>query len=267
MQLILYFGKRLDLEVQVDKMYSIDIKPEHNSPIMGGFVTVTPSIYSLFRLDRNSYSQLPQPYSNCLVLEDNTLTVPLANRTMFDLTVEQGYAYTQQYCINICVQVWINKICDCNLEIYPYKVSNKPYCVTKECSVLYNQEILADCKSLCPLECSKSIITSDKTEVELDKNFLLSFESVRNFDFARDMPNGTDLYQFMNDNVVVIDIEYYSSGYTEISQSPKMDWQDLLSELGGHLHLFLGMSLLSFVEVVELFAFMVVSNCSNNNSR
>ena len=81
-----------------------------------------------------------------------------------------------------------------------------------------------------------------------------------NFDFARDMPNGTDLDQFIYDNVAVIDIEYYSPEYTAISESPKMDWRDLIGELGGHVHLFLGMSLLSFVEVIELFAFMALAN-------
>ena len=56
-------------------------------------VFAVPSIYNLVRLDRKTFSKLPQPYSNCLVLEDNALTVPLVNRTMFDLTVQQGYAY------------------------------------------------------------------------------------------------------------------------------------------------------------------------------
>ena len=56
-----------------------------------------------------------------------------------------------------------------------------------------------------------------------------------------------DLDQFINYNVVMIDIEYYSPEYTGISESPKMDWRELIGELGGHLHLFVGMSLLSFL--------------------
>ena len=42
-----------------------------------------------------------------------------------------------------------------------------------------------------------------------------------------------------HDNVIVIDIENNSSEYTEISEEPKMSWQELIGELCGHLHLFL----------------------------
>ena len=60
----------------------------------------------------------------------------------------------------------------------------------------------------------------------MNKDYLFSLESVRNFDFARDMPNGANRNQFIYDNVVVIDIEYYSTEYTEISEEPKMGWED-----------------------------------------
>ena len=64
MQLIVYCGTPLGLQNSESKHYN--------------------------RLDRNFYSQIPQPYSNCAVLEDNTLAVSLANRTFFDLTFKQA---------------------------------------------------------------------------------------------------------------------------------------------------------------------------------
>ena len=262
LQLILYCGTPLGLLNTMDKMFHILIKPEKNVPDVNIFSIFTiPSINHLFKLDRQSNLQLPQPYSNCVVLDDNTLTVPIANRTMFDLTVQQGYVYTQQFCISVCLQILIIKICDCNSFDNFYVVSNKKFCLLTECEHLVRQnytQIEAECKPQCPLECSKSIIEYEQQALTLDKNLLFSLESVRSFDFARDTPNGTDPYQFIYDNVVVIDIEYYSSEYTGISESPKMGWLDLISELSGHLHLFLGMSLLSFVEICELFAFMII---------
>ena len=240
----------------------IYIRPEQSDPEQNTAISAVPSVYSLIRLDRNSYSQLPEPFSNCVVLEDNTLiaSTTLANRTIFDLTVQTGYAYTHQFCLAVCLQVWTTKICHCNSMVIFYTLSNSSFCHGDDFQCAYNVPLnatfIADCKSLCPLECSRSIIESDQAVVELDKNYLLSSESVRNFDFARDMPNGTDLNQFMHDNVAVVNIEYYSPEYTAISESPKMDWQDLIGELSGHLHLFVGMSLLSFVEIVELFAFI-----------
>ena len=37
-----------------------------------------------------------------------------------------------------------------------------------------------------------------------------------------------------------------------------MEWQELLGHLAGHLHLFLGMSALSFVEIAELLVFALI---------
>ena len=52
-----------------------------------------------------------------------------------------------------------------------------------------------------------------------------------------------------------ISIYYEDLSYLMIEEKAKISAEDLLGKLGGHLHLFLGMSLLSFVEVVELTVF------------
>ena len=48
---------------------------------------------------------------------------------MFDLTVQQGFAYTQQICMYVCWQVWITKICNCTSLRFVQTVSNKPLCL------------------------------------------------------------------------------------------------------------------------------------------
>jgi hypothetical protein len=57
---------------------------------------------------------------------------------------------------------------------------------------------------------------------------------------------------------VVVDIKYDSNDYLAIEEEPAMEWQEVLGEVSGHLHLFLGMSLLSFVEIAELLVFIVI---------
>ena len=37
-----------------------------------------------------------------------------------------------------------------------------------------------------------------------------------------------------------------------------MEWQEVMGHLAGHLHLFLGMSLLSFVEIAEVLVFALI---------
>ena len=58
--------------------------------------------------------------------------------------------------------------------------------------------------------------------------------------------------------------EFYATYDTfsniEVTEEPKMSGEDLLAEIGNHLHLFLGMSLLSFVEIIEFILSLVFTN-------
>ena len=70
--------------------------------------------------------------------------------------------------------------------------------------------------------------------------------------------NQTDLTVNLASNVVKFSIFYDTLTYTEVKEEPMIRWSGLLGSIGGYLHLFLGMSLLSFAEVYELFAELMV---------
>ena len=53
-------------------------------------------------------------------------------------------------------------------------------------------------------------------------------------------------------NLISIDIYYENLEYTSISQLPKMDIIDLISNIGSNLSLFIGISFLSFAEIIEI---------------
>ena len=48
-------------------------------------------------------------------------------------------------------------------------------------------------------------------------------------------------------------IQYNDLAYVETREEPKMNGKELFAFVGGHLHLLLGMSLMSFVQFIELF--------------
>ena len=56
--------------------------------------------------------------------------------------------------------------------------------------------------------------------------------------------------------MIELRINYDTGSYIKVSEEPKMSGEDLFGEIGGHLHLFLGMSLMSFIEIVELVALL-----------
>ena len=64
--------------------------------------------------------------------------------------------------------------------------------------------------------------------------------------------NQTDFTVNLASNVAKVSIYYDELSYTEVKEAPRMTWDELLGKLGGHLHLFLGMSALGFVELFEV---------------
>ena len=264
MKLILYSGKPTWAPM-LHQYFSVLVGPvEANS--MSYSQSVIGGITNSLTLHRQAYTQHPYPYSDCVVLEDNTLAEDqLPDRSMFELTLQTNYSYSQQWCIQVCRQVWVVNTCGCNDNIHYdilYVVSNTSFCssTANRCviRVYHNTSVLADCTRRCPFECSKTIIDVNFMQSYLEYYSLLSHPAVVNFLYAPDVPDGYDLFDYIYYSTVAVDISYGSKGYIAIEEEPKMEWQELLGELSGHLHLFLGMSLLSFFEIGELFVFMFV---------
>ncbi len=55
----------------------------------------------------------------------------------------------------------------------------------------------------------------------------------------------------IGNNITLLDVFFHNLNFLEITQFPKMIASDLVSIIGGTIGLFLGISLLSFVEIIE----------------
>ena len=53
-------------------------------------------------------------------------------------------------------------------------------------------------------------------------------------------------------NLLLVNIYYSDISYNYISESPYWTWTSLFSNFGGQLGLFIGMSVLSFIEFIDL---------------
>ena len=219
------------------------------------------------KLDRITYKQYQQPFSDCSVLEDNTLISPLEDRSIFDLVVATGYAYTRKLCFMVCRQVLVTKTCGCNSYDSSYRLENFNVCGQEKntllsggCMTRLNANSTLNnqyCFPRCPLECRRSFFNMAISEYTYDKNYFNKY--LNTFEYKDDVPNGTDLVDYLNNNMVELWINYDTYSHIEINEEPEITSEELLGQLGGHLHLFLGMSLLSFVELFELLSFVFVS--------
>ena len=59
-------------------------------------------------------------------------------------------------------------------------------------------------------------------------------------------------YDLISKSVLSLNVYYDKLAYTQISKNSKLEIVDLVAGIGGLLGLFLGMSFLSFVELIEM---------------
>lgn len=80
--------------------------------------------------------------------------------------------------------------------------------------------------------------------------------------------NGYDIeLEDLRESLVSFSIYYYDFKYTFISQSPKMQLVDLVSNFGGLLGLFVGMSFLSFGELIQIIIEVLIILFEKNKVR
>ena len=267
LHLVLYAGVSPEFIDDPDSPHSFNlfIETESTMPLQTSKIKLTPQIGKQIVIKRNTYNQYEHPYSECTVLEDNTLIVQLADRSIFDRVVKTGYAYSRKVCYMVCEQVMITRICGCNSYRLSYQVEGFNSCPYYKNEIIgggcdtqvdtnFTSILTEFCLPRCPIECHRSFFTTSTSEYTYDKNYFNNYLS--NFSFHNDVSKDTDLAQYAYDTMIEIWIEYDTLAFTEMSEEPKMSGEELFGEIGGHLHLFLGMSLMSFMEIFELLAFV-----------
>ena len=221
-------------------------------------------------ISRTFYHQYQWPYSDCGVLEDGSLVIDLKYRSIFDIVVQSKYTYTRKACLSVCTQVKTSSVCGCNSRRIDYKVPNVVACSLADelnCALdIWNSvESLHDfCSNNCPFECAQSVFQVDINYADQSiTNYLYSYI----FDnyywclyyilyFNWDSNCETSLFTMLDFTYLYQDtsqvaIRYESLAYKKLEEEPKINGEELLGIIGGHLGLFLGMSLLSFVELIE----------------
>ena len=112
----------------------------------------------------------------------------------------------------------------------------------------------------CPLECDR--ITYDlhvsSLEYPTEEDFRL-FVSDRNAfeNFSRSTHLNMSSYDTYKKYYLVVNVFYPYLHYTEITVTPKTSLIELVASVGGSLGIFLGFSIFSLIEIVEMGALMM----------
>ena len=218
-------------------------------------IDVTNTIY-------NQYQAWPFTYSSCNVDANGRLLYPIKDRSLFDWTIKKNYTYAQDSCLVYCFQKYSTKRCNCTAYWIEYRPNKQTeYCIDDKyiCSHRFYYDVFnvgdfieRNCLEKCPFECRvsrlnkyESLFAYNTSEATLAR---LRNDSI----FLKNYGNHSDFRDRLSSNIIKFSVNYNGLTRVDVNEVAEMSWDKLLGVIGGHLHLFLGMSLLSFVEIGEM---------------
>jgi len=216
-------------------------------------VDVAPGFQTNILVDRIFYFKETIPYENCFSDFDSYFSN--FDSEIVKEILNKGKIYQQSYCFQKCYIKMLKTKCNCDSDPFnSFKCLNKE--VNMSCFDIIHKYFYisnyTECLPLCPLECNRQefkLSTSllnypHLSEVEsLLQNPIIKskYENIYNVTVSQ-----------LRESVVSVAIYYEDLSYTVVSKEPKMNFLDLISNIGGIMGIFLGISFLSFLEIIEI---------------
>ena len=205
-----------------------------------GLIDLLPDFETNIAIERVFSNKLPKPYTNCEI-NLNDLTKNYKKFNFITQFVDSNMNYSQQSCIDWCIQEDIVNKCGCldiesiSLTKIVEKCYNKTqiYCLNE---VYFNKTSSKTdkCFEHCPLEC--------------DGNWFDTYFSFSKIMFDNHMDNETVISSKLKVNIF-----YESLEYVLTTELPSYGISLLISNIGGLMSLFMGLSLLSLFEIIISF--------------
>ncbi|XP_041357745.1 acid-sensing ion channel 1C-like [Gigantopelta aegis] len=245
-------GLRIILNIEQDqysfsKTFQSGIKVLLHEPLEMTFpgvdgLWVGPGLSASIAIRRSSKTLLPPPYnafgsSTCLDTASPSFQTPLVRYL--------SYNYTKLTCTQECVLDKIVQMCGCRSFFDP---GNETICSAKKTMSCYlkarSNLTMTDFENCsCPEPCHQVQYTPTFSHADFVSEFVAKQLVKEKF------MNSTD---YLSRNNIELRIFYESLLDTTIVQKPELTYLDILGTLGGHMGLFLGASLLSLSEIIEI---------------
>ncbi|XP_071951629.1 acid-sensing ion channel 5-like [Antedon mediterranea] len=237
--------------LSMDAGLRVMVHPQNTPPLVyGSGFAIGTGMHAYTDISVTKFKNLEEPWGECK--EGQTL--------------EYYDTYSYDNCINECLLKLHVKRCECRPDslLGPFRICGLEEkdlkCLNEVFIDITNGEVECDCA----IECN-----------DLTYSTKLSYGSIPSYSIAKETEekfNATAA--FIKDNVVVMDV-YYSYLSTQVfTQTKAMTSSALLSDIGGQLGLFVGVSFITIIEFMEYFTlkfkFFLKSkkgNRSTNKSR
>ncbi|ELU13552.1 hypothetical protein CAPTEDRAFT_146895 [Capitella teleta] len=232
-------------------------------------ITVSPGHSTSIGLRQVQIGRKPYPYGNCTLPELKNIT-----RNVYEELYNVQYSSTG--CQRTCYQQYVIDKCGCGDPYYPMhgaafgqtKVSSCQASNITQSDCKYSIEQLFANKRLdcdCPVSCSDTMYSLEvslgqwPSNVQKDTIFQKLSQKMGNRILSPD-------YKYEH-NLIKLEVYYEEFNFEQISERPSYSAWSYMSDVGGVLGLWIGFSLLTVFEFIELAADIVVwiaaKKCSN----
>ena len=224
-------------------------------------ITVVRTVYEQF-------NEFPYEYNECTVRADNTLLKPLADTSLFAKIVATNLTYTHDACLLACYQELVSRVCNCTVYWVDFRIDGYETCFGEQhvCAFYFFFDVYSvgnyketKCKSKCPFACDLHRFDHFQSIESYPTEHYLANTLRTNPMLVSRYANQSDFEHNLARNVVKFSVNYEAMSDREASEEKRMNWDILLSHLGGHLHLFTGLSLLNFIEIIESVLFALIT--------
>jgi hypothetical protein len=212
-------------------------------------ILVSPGALTYIAVQRTIVNQMDQPYSECSLSSDSIL---------YKRILSLNVSYIRADCISLCRQLLIERECKCYDLYHPRINSNKACkttweydCTKKQQEIFDGSNLSSECNEMCPFECKKVIFSTIHSQI----NEFSNEKAQEYFEHKLLKPKYEQFNSSLSDvkqSIINLNVFYDRLSFAEITEKPSFHFVDLISNVGGTFGLFIGISLLSFLEVVEL---------------
>jgi len=223
-------------------------------------IKIEPGSMTSVSLRRFFKTTLSKPYSDCLI--DNQTNSGFQSE-LFNLIQNSAYRYTQPTCFLQCMQRFILSECNCTNSNLISLFTNSSQCsLPKQTTcmsslfttlkIFKNDFFQKNCLEDCPFECNYNQFDFSSSSYKLLPDVYLSYlESKPNLtsDFFSNEINA----ETARESFISLNIFYETLSYDISSESPQLALITLFANVGGYLGLFLGVSVFSLFEIIQVF--------------
>ena len=212
-------------------------------------------------VSRNFVTKLEKPHGDCLL--DKSKDSKFSS-SVFDYMVRsQGIEYSQRYCLDLCVQRGTIEKCNCSNVFLPLFNDSSYICLqVDEQLCLYefviyfgsNKNQIDDCNKQCPYECNSIEYDIATTKA----SYPTRYHKELLFNLTDISTKGVTIDN-VQDSLAKVNVFYKSLEYKLVEQKIQMSTENFFSNIGGTLGLYIGISFLSLIELVELLFNIVLS--------